>query len=377
MGLMGRLLIAFGSVSVLAVAVFVVVEGLGVDAGLDAATPSEEPISRRAHDFLYRWTLFSGSVALALGLVLGGRLAVAFIGPVRALAASTSEFAAGNRDARCGAGSGVRELDDLARSFNTMADVLQAHEVSRNRLLSDIVHELRSPLTVVTGQLEEMRDGLAPVDREALAAVHAECQRLTAAAQDLARLAAEDPAVVSISTSAFDLTDVASQAVAVRERAFCDAGIRLLSRPDGAVVVCSDEQRIRQILGNLLDNCYRYCRVGDLVRVSTSKEALAWLVVDDSGPGMAAPERRLATGHGYRGKGSAGIEGTGAGLALAQRWAEALGGRIEVCQSPLGGLRVAVGLPGHRCRDRNRGSDLPSPDAARQPVKISRASVDR
>ena len=180
---------------------------------------------------------------------------------------------------------------------------------------------------------------------------------------------------MSISTSAFDLQDVASQAVAVRERAFCDAGIRLLG-PDRAVVVCSDEQRIRQILGNLLDNCYRYCREGDLVRVSTAKEDLAWLIVDDSGPGMTAPERRLATGHGYRGKGSAGIEGTGAGLALAQRWAEVLGGRIEVSQSPLGGLRVAVGLPGEGCRDRSRGSDLPLPDVARKPVRTSQAAVD-
>jgi two-component system sensor histidine kinase BaeS len=373
---MGRLLIAFGSVSVLAVTVFVLVEGLGVDAGLDAVTPTEEPTSRRAHDFLYRWTLLSGSLALVLGLVLGGRFALAFIRPARVLEASASELAAGNRDARCRVDSGVRELDDLARSFNRMADVLQAHEASRSRLLSDIAHELRSPLTVVTGQLEEMRDGLVPADREALAAVHAECQRLAAAAQDLARLAAEEPMAASISTSAFDLGEVASQAVAVRERAFGGAGIRLLG-PVEAVVVCSDEQRIRQILGNLLDNCFRYCGEGDLVRVSTSKQDLAWLVVDDSGPGMAVSELQLATGHGYRGDNSAGTAGTGAGLALTQRWAEALGGHVELCQSPLGGLRVAIGLPGGGCRDRNRGSvDMRSP-ATRKPTAMSRVSADR
>ena len=343
-GVMRRLIIAFGSVSVLAVVVFVVVEGLGVDAGLDAASPSEEGISRRVHGFLYRWTLISGATAFALGIALAARFTLLFARPVRSLAANASAFAAGSRDVRCEVGCGVRELDELARSFNTMADEVQAHEVSRRRLLSDIAHELRSPLTVVTGQLEEMRDGLVPADRDSLAALHAECQRLAATARDLALLARDDPTVAPSDVFVVDLGLVAGQAVAVRQRAFQGAGLRLVSAADH-VQACSDELRVRQVLGNLLDNCYRYCSAGDLVRVSVARGDLAWLVVDDTGPGMSDQERRMATQHGFRGRVPAGIPGTGAGLALVRQWVEALGGQVDLRPSPLGGLRVAVGLP--------------------------------
>jgi two-component system sensor histidine kinase BaeS len=360
MGVMGRLLIAFGSVSVAAVVVFLAVEGLGVDAGLDAVAPAEEGISRRVHGFLYRWTIVSGAIALVLGIALAARFTLLFVRPVRSLAANASAFAAGARDVRCEAGCGIRELDELARSFNAMADKLQAHEASRNRLLSDIAHELRSPLTVVSGQLEEMRDGLVPVDREALAAVHAECQRLAATAEDLARLAAEDATGAAMSSSVLDLGAVAGQAVAVREKAFRDAGMPLLVAGDGATIR-SNERRLRQILGNLLDNSYRYCRPGDIVRVCVGAEDLAWMIVDDGGPGMAAEERWLATQHGFRGRNSAGIPGSGAGLALVQRWAESLGGHVELHESPLGGLRVAVLLP-------IGGSDLGGPGATEAPA---------
>jgi len=339
------LLGAFALVSVVALLSFIAIEALGIEAGLDATNPGEEEASQRVHSFFYRWGLISGAAAVGLALLVAAWLAILIVRPLKRLTTTANAFAKGDRSARADVRTGVRELDELARAFDAMADQIVASEDARFRLVAHTAHELRSPLTVISGRLEEMSEGLAAADPTSLAAVHLECQRLTRAADDLAYIAAETQPNLPVATSNVDLAQVAREAVAVRESIFRDAGLNLSWELD-PITVTSDEPRLRQIIGNLLDNSLRYCAQGDRVMVRTvSASGTAWMIVDDSGPGMSTHDREHAFQHGYRGGSAVGTSGSGIGLAVVQRWAEKLGGSADIEPSAIGGLRVIVGFP--------------------------------
>lgn len=343
-----RLFAAFALVSVAALVAFVVAESLGVEAGLDATRPDEEAASERAHAFLYRWGLFSVLVALGVAAAIAGWLVVNITRPLDRLRSTAEAFAAGDRTARAEGNSGIRELDELAESFDTMADGVVASEQARSDLLRDVAHELRNPLTVVQGRLEEMREGLVPADAETLGAVHDECLRLSRVAADLAEIA-RDPIGEArpgpLQKEVLDLSEAVRSAAVVRSAEFArvDVDVELALVP---VEVCADRDRLSQAIGNVLDNCVRYCTAGGSVVVRVVRAGLHVMVtVDDSGPGMTTEERSHACDRSYRGSRAVGVPGSGLGLAVARHWVVAHDGVMSIEESDLGGTRVRLVLP--------------------------------
>jgi signal transduction histidine kinase len=345
-----RLLAAFALVSVSALGAFVIAEGLGVEAGLDALSPSEEATSARVHAFLYRWGLASGLVALAVAAVIARWMVVRITRPLDRLRGAAEAFSEGDRSARAGLDTGILELDALAGAFDTMADAVARAEDSRTALIADIAHELRNPLTVVRGRLEEMRDGLMPADVETLGAVHDECLRLSRVAADLAELArspAAAPAEVPVPLQCrpVNLAELVRTAVAARAGDLAAAGLR--TELDLAPAEArGDPERLSQVVGNVLDNCARYAVRGGLVRVRVYAERpRAEVTIDDSGPGMSPWERAHACERSYRGSHSTDVPGSGLGLAVARQWAVAHDGSLSIEPSELGGTRVRLVLP--------------------------------
>ena len=308
---------------------------------------SEQAAAHRAHDFLWGWTLLAGGIALLVATAVGWFLARRLSSPLSDLTDTAERYADGDRHVRTDLHSRVSEVRRLASALDTMAEAVDRSEESQKRMVADVAHELRNPLAVVQGQLEEMRDGYMPADPEALATLHDETLRLARVVDDLGNLAeAELPQLLR--SAPIDLATVATQAAEARRAAFEAAGIRLQVVADHAPTL-GDADRLGQVAANLLENCVRYCRAGDRCTLRTGTDAdEVFLMCDDSGPGIPEPERAQVFERRYRGSNAADTPGSGIGLAVVRGLVDAHHGDVAVTSSPDGGTRVVVRLPSHR-----------------------------
>ncbi len=268
------------------------------------------------------------------------------VGRITTTAASIED---GDLDRRLGDQGTDDEVGQLAATFDAMLDRLQAAMTVQRRLLSDVSHQLRTPLTVARGHLEVLarqdRPSLGEV-RETVGVVVDELEHMGALVERLLMLGrALEPDFLEmqpLDLRAF-LSELIESARVLADRQWC-----LEPVPD--LVLDVDVAKLRGALLNLIDNAVRATAPGDVIEIGANRHpATGELVVsvDDSGPGI--PEDELPTVVERFGRlGSADRDGTGLGLAIVTAVSEAHGGHFELGRSDLGGCRAAVVLPGSR-----------------------------
>jgi two-component system sensor histidine kinase BaeS len=287
-------------------------------------------------------------VVLAIAMVAAFALARWLLEPVHALAAGTRALAAGDYDRRI-AVERHDELGNLAEDFNHLAAALDQHRDARRRWGADIAHELRTPLSVLRGEIQALQDGVRAATPAALDSLNAECERLGALIEDLYQLSLADAGALEYRFDTIDLGELARDAVELQHRACAEAGLALESAIAGNIFVRGDARRLAQLIDNLIANARRYTDAPGRVRVEVaSARDVARLIVEDTPPGVpteALPRLfdRLFRVESSRSR-SAG--GAGLGLAICRAIVEAHDGSIAAAPSALGGLRVTVELPG-------------------------------
>jgi len=309
-----------------------------------AELPEEEAFLEASRNNL----LIGLGAGLFVAALLAWLLARHLGGPVSAVAGGIRSLAAGDYRTRLEA-AGSDEIARLAEDVNRLSSKLREHESARKRWMSDIAHELRTPLSVISGELEAMADGVRPLNRKQLASVQAETAHLAKLVSDLHSLALTDSGALAYRMHSLDLDEHVQLALdSVRGNA---AQKNLEIRyPDAGreVRIEGDEQRVRQLLRNLLENSIRYTDAGGRVTVGLRGDARqASLTVSDTAPGVAAAEcerlfERLYRAEGSRNRNSG---GSGLGLAICRNIVEAHGGRITAQPGPDGGLLVTTTLP--------------------------------
>jgi signal transduction histidine kinase len=315
-----------------------------------------------------RGLLLGGAGAAALALVLGALLARTFTRPLRQLTAATRALAAGELGRQVPVRS-RDELGALAASFNQMsADLARARDL-RRQLTADIAHELRTPLAIILGHAEALRDGVLPGSPATFDLIHAEAQRLNRLVEDLRTLSLAEAGELSLTrrpVAPAALIERAAAAYAPRARR---QQIALETRiAPGVAAVDGDPDRLAQILANLLDNALRYTPAGGRVQLAVEPAAgpdgpAVRLSVSDSGSGIAPEDLPHVFERFYRGDKSRRREaaartpeaddgslagGTGLGLAIARSLVEAHGGRIAVESRPGEGSTFLIELPALR-----------------------------
>jgi two-component system sensor histidine kinase BaeS len=303
---------------------------------------------------LARANLQAGVVALVAALLVGGGVAVGVTRPLARLTRATRRYGAGEREARAGL-EGGDEIAALGRTFDTTADRLQAEVDRKERFTSDVAHELRTPLAVLRGELEAIQDGLMEADPDRVEALLAQVGLLERLVHDLRTLTRAEARELELVRTPLDLADLAEAGVAPFAPVARRAGVTLevVTPPDGATVD-GDADRLRQVIGNLLDNALRHAPEGGTVRTTVARVAGAagpevQLIVDDDGAGLPegledAMFDRFVRGDASRGRATG---GSGLGLAIVRALASLHGGRVTAGPSPLGGARVTVCLPAH------------------------------
>lgn len=286
---------------------------------------------------------------LLIALVSAWALSRWLLHPVRALAAGTRALASGDYAARIDAVRGD-ELGALARDFNALAATLEKHRDARRQWGADIAHELRTPISVLSGEIQALQDGVRAVDGARLASLQAECARLRDLVDDLYQLSLSDAGALDYRFEPADLAEIVREAVRAHGGTMQDAGLTLSAASVPAIcrLERGDRTRLRQLLDNLLGNALRYTdRPGRVIVALDLVAGCCRLRVDDTAPGVpdeALPHlfERLYRVEPSR---SRSFGGAGLGLAICRNIVEAHGGNITAAHSPEGGLRIDAFIP--------------------------------
>jgi signal transduction histidine kinase len=285
-----------------------------------------------------------GSVAILLASGIGYLLASAGLAPVEAMRRRAREVSLSRADERLPLPEARDEVRRLGETLNEMLDRLRQSFERERRFVADASHELRTPVAVVKTELEgALRTGdYGAQVREALVAAVEECDRLAQLAEDLLVIARAAEGELPVRRETLEARPLLE---GVRER-FVDRAAQqsrhIRVSVDDGLGVSADPTRIRQALGNLVDNALRYGD-GEIVLSSRSAPPGAEFEVSDQGPGFA-PDiaarafERFARGDRARTRGGAGL-----GLAIVRAVAAAHGGRAAIV--PGSGARVRVWLP--------------------------------
>lgn len=284
-------------------------------------------------DQINRSLLLAGLPAVALALGLGIVIARSLAAPLSRLAAAAREIARGQLGERVTT-AGPMEVADLAHSFNDMADHLQQAETMRRNLVADVAHELRTPLSVIQGNLQAILEDVYPLEKGEIAEIHQETLTLSRLIDDLHQLAQAEAGQLSLTCEAVNIVRLCRSLVGLFEGVAGEKGITLSASggPD-LPAVYADPARTRQVIHNLLANAIRHTPTGGQVDLAlTRKGARVRVTISDTGPGISPADRPYVFDRFWRADKSRARDrgGAGLGLAIARQLIEAQGGEIGV-----------------------------------------------
>ena len=279
--------------------------------------------------------LIAGGIVLALVLVVGYFAAWLFARRIRRLERAAERIAGGTFDEPI-VDHGQDEIGQLARAFDHMRLRLARLDRARSEFIANASHELRTPLFSLGGFLELMDDeDMDEATREEfLATMRDQVQRLSKLATELLDLSRLDAGQIDLEREPVSLAGTA--------RLIADEFGAVARRTDHVLVVdvdedaiaAADEQRVVQIIRNLVENAFVHTPPGTHVRLHTGRqEGEVILSVEDDGPGIPPEQRAQVFERFFRGDGRQ-ASGSGLGLAIARELAEAMGGTLALESRP-------------------------------------------
>jgi signal transduction histidine kinase len=237
------------------------------------------------------------------------------------------------------------EIADLARNFDRMAERIEALVTGQRRLLGDVSHELRSPLSRITVALGLVKQDCGPEAAEHLARIGLEVRRLDTLIGQLLALTRIDSGVDRATPAKFDLANLVQEVANDADFEARASHRRVVIEAAGPCPVSGFEELLRSAIENVVRNAVRHTREGTAVEISLQVRASrALLRVRDNGPGV--PDAMLSDIFlPFRRIGNAESEGAGLGLAIAERAVQVHHGTIRATNAPTGGLIIEIELP--------------------------------
>jgi signal transduction histidine kinase len=299
-----------------------------------------------------RLLLISGLVLVLLSAGISSVLSRAIVRPVLK-AGEAARLMAKNYSGGFGPQSGLglqsgpvrindqyktKELAELSRSINTLAEELEEAQRRQKRLTADIAHELRTPLTCLQGNIEAMLDGVFSPGKERLKSCHEEIVRLAGLVQDLNTLTSLEWDAISLNKTQFDIAELLRITAGQFSNATREKGIALRLHL-AETPVNADWDRLKQVFINLLSNAVQYTGRGSIT-ITIEKTAPVCVCLSDTGTGIAPEDLPHIFERLYRGdkSRSRGTGGAGIGLAIAAAIIRAHNGAITAESSAAGSV---------------------------------------
>lgn len=289
--------------------------------------------------------IIAGAVAAAMAVLVARRIAT----PISTTAQAASRLASGDYathvdDPRMGP-----ELAELTASVNALAERLEDTEQARIELMSDLAHQLRTPIASINATVEAIADGVIPADANSLTTLTDNAARLTRLVDDLALVSRAEERAFVVHLETVDLVTLA-QAAQERARSRFEAkGVPLTDSTDHAAsaLVRVDPHRMSEVLDQILDNALQHTTPADVVtmRVDTNHDA-ALVVVTDTGDGFHPDESELIFERFRRAANLPEEPGRGVGLTIARALVTAQGGTITAASPGVGlGATFTITVP--------------------------------
>ena len=284
--------------------------------------------------------------ALAISAYVTRRIA----GPVVRLADAAVAVADGRYSVRVEAPGLGAEFATLTESFNSMAARLETVETTRRRLLADLAHEMRTPVSTIDAYLEGLEDGVVTVDADTVTMLRTQTTRLSRLAEDITAVSRAEEHQLDLHKQQVQAAALVAAAVDTFNDRYDERGVALSTDvAPGLPMLHVDPERIGQVLANLLDNALRHTPNGGTVTVTArATPGAVVLAVTDTGTGIPAEhlphvferfyrvDRARDRAHG----------GSGIGLAIAKAIVEAHGGTVVATSGGAGlGTTVTVTVP--------------------------------
>lgn len=276
-----------------------------------------------------------------------------FARPLTHLSAAANRLTTGDLTARAALSRSLTRRSDetarLLRDFNVMAASLERLERERRYGVAATAHELRTPVTVLRGRLEGLRDGVLPASPQELEKLIGHADLLSSLIEDLQLLSLAEAGQLRLDLGPVEVQDVLIRLHADHLKAAQARGIDLLldlcAEP---VRVTGDRRRLEQVIHNLLTNALRHTPPHGTVRIKLEMEAGAvHIEIHDTGTGFTAEALNRAFERFYSGPDrERGRGGSGLGLAISNSLIEAHGGEMRLFNTETGaGVRVTLNAP--------------------------------
>ena len=337
----------------------IMVDGEKVGTVLVRVPGSETLLTKFDEDFRdksYNAMIFAAVIALIIAMVMGAIFARTIAAPVKKITNAAKALKEGDYSARTGM-TGSDEIARLGNMFDLMADSVESNRKLERRLVTDVAHELRTPLMAIQSTVEAMIDGVFKPDAERLETLNSEVQRLSRLVDALLKLSRLESRTKPIEQKKVDLTEMLSSVVQTHQAYIHDAGLNLEFEYDPHVYVFGDADLLRQATANLISNAVRYTPEGGTLTIMARKgDLMGQIVVKDTGVGLTPEEAKLVFQRFWRadsGRARA-TGGLGIGLSVVKEIVEQHNGWVRVEGRPNEGACFTIYIPLYSENSRKR-----------------------
>jgi histidine kinase len=325
--------------------------GNGPGAGRGAGPANAGAASTTAAELVDQSVTVAAVVAAVVGMVvaavIAGVMVRALVGRFRQFESTTRRLAAGDHSARVPIPPET-ELARLAHSINSLGQALASTEQKRARLVSDLAHELRNPLTTIQGSIEGMIDGVIPADIETFTSLTEETERLYRLTEDLSLLARAQEGALGLNLAPLETGELIA-AVLERYRTRGDMQDVTVQTTGPSRRIQGDRDRLAQVVSNIVGNALDHTPPGGTITIATSvddteRNPMVEIAVTDTGSGI--PPEQLDTVFDRYTRLDPQQPGTGIGLNIARTLVHAHGGTIAArSDGPGRGSTFTLRLP--------------------------------
>lgn len=313
-------------------------------------TPAEALFLQRTNQAV----LIAVAGAVLIAMLTGGVLARTLTRPIRALTGAAGRIAEGHAGEQVAVTS-EDEIGQLAVAFNSMSREVEQVNKQRRQMTADIAHDLRTPLTVIAGYIESMRDGVLQPTTQRLSLIYAEIERMQHLVSDLRMLSQADAGELPLQLQKLDPASLLEHAAELFQYTAQQRGVTLAVEADASPsMILVDEARMMQIFDNLISNALRYTPTGGKITLHAGPAPAAGspaghvrITIQDTGSGIAPEELPNVFNRFHRADKSRHTETgeSGLGLAIVKALVEAQQGHVWA-ESPDGrGTSIHIEFP--------------------------------
>ncbi len=242
--------------------------------------------------------------------------------------------------------SKVTEIKALQQNLEILNSKLKLKQKSRKNLMDELMHQARTPLTILKTHLEALNDGMIEMDPEKIKLCESQIENITAIMNSMGKIIDANREISVVNNEEFELKQTLRQIINGLKLSFQKKEIELSLETKADVILCTDKNKLSQSIYNILTNALKFTPPGGKVTVSyTVSEDLIKIIVEDTGNGISKEDQKNLFDAYFRGKNSAKISGEGLGLFIAKDNLDKINGSISV-ESEVGeGSKFIVTLP--------------------------------